>query len=90
MRNNGIKSAVVSASLGGPRSAALNDAVADLTNAGITVVVAAGGLGCTHACMAMCVCGCTRSCLRAAAAGELGGRLPSDGACEVAKCDSEP
>lgn len=42
MRNNGIQSAVVSMSLGGPRSAALNDAVADLTAAGITVVVAAG------------------------------------------------
>jgi hypothetical protein len=44
----------VSLSLGGPRSAALNDAAADLTAAGITVVVAAGGWpgvagGCTVA-----------------------------------------
>ena len=47
-RQNGIRSAVVSMSLGGPRSAALNDAVADLTNAGVTVVVAAGAP--THSC----------------------------------------
>ncbi|KIZ01448.1 Extracellular serine proteinase [Monoraphidium neglectum] len=38
--NNGIRSAVVSLSLGGPRSAALNDAAADLTAAGITDALA--------------------------------------------------
>lgn len=42
VQSNSIRSAVVSMSLGGPRSAALNDAAADLTSAGITVVVAAG------------------------------------------------
>jgi hypothetical protein len=41
-QRNGLRSAVVSMSLGGPRSAALNDAVAELTAAGLTVVVAAG------------------------------------------------
>lgn len=39
---NGIASAVVVMSLGGPRSAALNDAVDDLSAAGVSVVVAAG------------------------------------------------
>jgi subtilisin family serine protease len=39
---NGYKSAVVVMSLGGPRSASLNDAVDDLSRAGVTVVVAAG------------------------------------------------
>jgi hypothetical protein len=43
IQSQGIKSAVVSMSLGGSRSAALNDAASDLTAAGITVVVAAGG-----------------------------------------------
>ncbi|GBF90459.1 peptidase S8 [Raphidocelis subcapitata] len=41
-QRNGLRSAVVSMSLGGPRSAALNDAVEELTAAGLTVVVAAG------------------------------------------------
>ncbi|GLC52478.1 hypothetical protein PLESTB_000633700 [Pleodorina starrii] len=39
---NGIRRAVVSMSLNGPRAASLNDAVTDLTNNGILVVVAAG------------------------------------------------
>ncbi|GLC42129.1 hypothetical protein PLESTM_001294800 [Pleodorina starrii] len=39
---NGIRQAVVSMSLNGPRAASLNDAVTDLTNNGIVVVVAAG------------------------------------------------
>ncbi|GIL83633.1 hypothetical protein Vretifemale_12298 [Volvox reticuliferus] len=42
VQRNGIRQAVVSMSLDGPRAASLNDAVADLTNAGIPVVVAAG------------------------------------------------
>lgn len=42
VQKNGMRSAVVSMSLGGPRSAALNDAAADLAHAGITVVTAAG------------------------------------------------
>ncbi|PNW80783.1 hypothetical protein CHLRE_07g329500v5 [Chlamydomonas reinhardtii] len=42
VQNNGIKQAVVSMSLSGPRSASLNDAIQDVVNNGITVVVAAG------------------------------------------------
>lgn len=51
VQRHGIKAAVASMSLGGPRSAALNDAVAELTNAGITVVAAAGEL---HALITNC------------------------------------
>lgn len=50
-QDNGLTGrSVVSMSLGGPRSASLNDAVADLTSAGITVVVAAGNNGGGDAC----------------------------------------
>eukprot|EP00775_Hariotina_reticulata_P008272 gene8272-8460_t len=41
-QRNGYTSAVISMSLVGPRAASLNDAIADMQAAGITVVVAAG------------------------------------------------
>lgn len=42
VQKNGYKQAVASLSIGGPRSAALNDAVEELAAAGIPTVVAAG------------------------------------------------
>lgn len=46
-QQNRISAAIVSMSLGGPRSASLNDAVEDLARAGIVTVVAAGKLTCS-------------------------------------------